>query len=79
MQRIKIKELLKLEPNSVIGNDCLVKGWVRTRRESKNISFIALNDGSTINHLQIVVDHDKFNEDFLKKITTGSAIGVKGK
>lgn len=78
MQRIKIKELLKLEPNSVIGNDCLVKGWVRTRRESKNISFIALNDGSTINHLQIVVDHDKFNEDFLKKITTGSAIGVKG-
>ena len=53
MQRIKIKELLKADPNNVIGNDCLVKGWVRTRRESKNISFIALNDGSTINHLQI--------------------------
>ena len=79
MQRTKIKEILNSDPSIIIDKEYTVQGRERTRRDSKNISFIALNDGSIINHLQIVVDHDKFDEVFLKKITTGSAIGVKGK
>ena len=75
MQREKVKAVLVSEP----GRDVLVKGWVRTRRGNKNISFIALNDGSTINNIQIVAEVDAFDEEMLKKVTTGSSIGVKGK
>jgi asparaginyl-tRNA synthetase len=56
-----------------------VKGWVRTRRGSKQVNFVALNDGSTINNVQIVVDVEKFGEDFLKPMTTGSCLNVNGK
>ena len=56
----------------------MVKGWVRTRRGSKQVSFIALNDGSTIINLQIVVDIDKFDEEMLKLITTGACISAEG-
>ena len=56
-----------------------VKGWVRTRRGNKQVSFIALNDGSTINNIQIVADIEKFGEDNLKPITTGACIHVIGK
>ena len=55
-----------------------LQGWVRTHRISKNISFIALNDGSTIQNIQIVVDLEKFNNDILKKINTGAAISING-
>ena len=55
-----------------------VKGWVRTRRGSKQVSFIALNDGSTINNVQIVVDVDRFDETLLKDITTGACLSVNG-
>ena len=58
--------------------EVIVKGWVRTRRGKKNINFIALNDGSTIHNIQIVVEVDKFDEDLIKSITTGASIGVKG-
>lgn len=58
--------------------EAIVKGWVRTRRGKKNINFIALNDGSTIHNIQIVVEVDKFDEDLIKSITTGASIGVKG-
>ena len=57
----------------------LVKGWVRTKRGNKNIVFIALNDGSTINNIQIVVDTASFDENLLKDITTGACIAVTGK
>jgi asparaginyl-tRNA synthetase len=60
------------------GSEINVKGWVRTRRGNKNISFVALNDGSTINNLQIVIENAKFGEEFLKPITTGACIGVNG-
>ena len=60
------------------GEEIIVKGWVRTRRGNKNVSFIALNDGSTINNIQIVVDNANFDENELKKITTGACIGVAG-
>ena len=55
-----------------------MKGWVRTRRGSKQVNFIALNDGSTINNLQIVVDLANFDEEMLKLITTGACISVNG-
>ena len=76
MKRVKIADVLKSTQYDI---DVLVKGWVRTRRGNKMVSFIALNDGSVIHNLQIVVDNDKFEDDLLKKITTGSAIGVVGK
>ena len=56
-----------------------INGWVRTKRGSKNVSFIALNDGSTIKNLQIVAEASCFKEDLLKKITTGACINVMGK
>ena len=73
--RKKVKDLLRTEP----GEDVLAKGWVRTKRGNKNVSFIALNDGSTINNIQIVVDTASFDEELLKRITTGACIGVTGK
>ena len=53
-------------------------GWVRTKRESKNVLFIALNDGSTINNIQIVAETEKFKEDFTRKINTGASLSVTG-
>ncbi|HUX97554.1 MAG TPA: asparagine--tRNA ligase [Bacteroidales bacterium] len=76
MKRTKIKELLA-SPKT--GSEILVKGWVRTKRGNKNIAFIALNDGSTINNIQIVVDTASFDENLFKDITTGSCLAVKGK
>ena len=76
MKRIKIKNLLS---NPVLGSDVLVKGWVRTKRGNKNIIFIALNDGSTINNIQIVVEASSFDENLLKEISTGACIAVNGK
>jgi len=76
MKRIKIKELFSSSP---LGTEVLVKGWVRTKRGNKNIVFIALNDGSTINNLQVVVDVPVFEESLLRDISTGACIAVKGK
>ncbi len=76
MKRIKIAEVLKLQE---FGNEILVKGWVRTKRVSKNVCFIALNDGSTINNLQIVVDVTPEMEVELAKINTGASLSVLGK
>ena len=75
MKRLKIKEVLTGEQ---IGSEVLVKGWVRTKRGSKNVNFIALNDGSTINNLQVVVDVDKFGEELLKDINTSTSLGITG-
>jgi len=76
MERSKILKLLKNPPFS---EDVLVKGWVRTKRGNKNIIFIALNDGSTINNIQIVADAANFNESLIKDITTGTCLAVTGK
>ena len=75
MKRTKISTLLQTEKVDCAVN---VKGWVRTRRGSKHVSFIALNDGSTINSIQIVAESENFNEDLLKQITTGACITVDG-
>jgi asparaginyl-tRNA synthetase len=76
MTRIKIKEILRSQET---GQDVLVKGWVRTRRTSKNVNFIALNDGSTIENLQIVADVNDFDETLIREINTGAAIAISGK
>ena len=73
MKRIKIAALLK---NPSVGDEILVKGWVRTFRSNR---FIAINDGSTINNLQALIDFEKEDENELKRITTGAAIEVIGK
>ncbi len=75
-KRIRIKELLE---SGQIGSDIQVKGWVRTKRVSKNVAFIALNDGSTINNIQIVVDINVIPEEKLEKVTTGASLSVCGK
>ena len=75
IKRTKIVDVLKSE---AFGTTVNVKGWVRTRRGSKQVNFIALNDGSTINNVQIVVDVDKLGDEFLKPITTGASISVNG-
>lgn len=61
-----------------LNKEVIVKGWVRTKRGKKNVNFIALNDGSTIHNIQIVVDVDNFDPELLKAINTGAGIGVKG-
>ncbi|MGL5227344.1 MAG: asparagine--tRNA ligase [Bacteroidales bacterium] len=75
LKRTKIVDALKCTD---FGSTINVKGWVRTRRGNKNVSFIALNDGSTINNIQIVIDNEKFGEEFLKPITTGASLSVNG-
>ena len=74
--RSKIADLLKSEDYDKIVN---VKGWVRTRRGSKSVNFIALNDGSTIKNIQVVADVADFDEELLKQITTGACLSVDGK
>lgn len=75
--RTKIKDLLLTTPSSQI---VTIKGWVRTKRGNKNVAFIAVNDGSIIHNVQVVVDVVTFNNDeLLKDITTGACIRVTGK
>ena len=75
IQRTVIVDALK---RTDYGTKVNIKGWVRTRRGNKNVSFIALNDGSSINNIQIVADIAKFGEEYLKPITTGACISVNG-
>ena len=76
LRRTRIADLFRTKP---IGTTVKVKGWVRTRRGNKQVGFIALNDGSTIKNIQIVIDLDKFDEEALKPITTGACICVTGR
>ncbi len=76
MKRTKVKELLN---SGVTDSEVLVKGWVRTKRGIKDIVFIALNDGSTINNIQVVADAASFDEGLLRDITTGASLAVKGR
>ena len=75
MKRTKVIDALK---STEYGKDINVKGWVRSHRSSKAVDFIALNDGSTINNIQIVVDPSIMDEEQLKSITTGACISVDG-
>lgn len=73
-KRRSIAALLKETP----GQEVIVKGWVRTKRGNNNVNFIALNDGSTVNNMQIVCETANFNDELLKSITTGACLCVTG-
>ncbi|MCM1290872.1 MAG: asparagine--tRNA ligase [Prevotella sp.] len=77
IKRTTIRRIFE-EPDKYVGTEVDVKGWVRTRRGNKHVQFIALNDGTSIKTLQIVIDLAKFSEEELKTITTGSSIHVQG-
>ncbi|MBQ3247958.1 MAG: asparagine--tRNA ligase [Alistipes sp.] len=72
---MRIAQLLK---STDYDSQVVVKGWVRTKRGNKNVAFIALNDGSCVANIQIVVDLAKADEDILRQITTGACICVEG-
>ena len=76
MKRTKVIDALK---RIDFGSDICVKGWVRSKRGSKGIFFVALNDGSTVKSIQIVGDEGNFPEETIKRITTGACISVEGK
>lgn len=75
MKRTKVVDALS---STDFGKEIIVKGWVRSHRSSKAVDFIALNDGSTIKNIQVVVDPSSIDEETLKSITTGACIGVTG-
>lgn len=79
MKEIKRTVIVDALKRTDYGAEINIRGWVRTRRGNKNVGFIALNDGSTINNIQVVVDMAKFDEEQLKPITTGAAISVNGR
>ena len=72
--RVKISSL----KNITLDNNICVKGWVRTKRQGRNITFISLNDGSTINSLQVVLDMKKFKIELVEQINTGSSVEFSG-
>jgi len=75
MKRTKIIDILK---STDFDQKVCVKGWVRTKRGSKAVNFIALNDGSTIKNVQVVADVEKFDPELIKQITTGACLSVEG-
>lgn len=70
---MEIKQLLSQKP---VGETVQVKGWVRSFRSNQ---FIAINDGTCVSNIQAVVDFNRFDENLLKRITNGAAVGVTGK
>lgn len=78
MKRTRIIDIIKYPELVGVGNPVCVKGWVRTKRGNNNVIFIALNDGSIVTSLQIVVNPSEFDDEMMKKITTGSCLHVEG-
>ena len=76
LKRSTVQQLLASQE---IDREVLVKGWVRTRRGNKFVQFIAVNDGSIIHNIQVVADAEKFPEEELKDVTTGSCVAIRGK
>ena len=79
MEKIRRTKIVDLLQRTDYGASVNVKGWVRTKRGSKSVAFIALNDGSTIKNVQIVADAEKFAPELMKQITTGACLSVDGK
>ena len=75
MSRVKINQLLKTETPV---ENILIKGWVRTRRDTKTFSFLEINDGSCLKNLQVIVDDSLSNYGDTKQLTTGSAVAIHG-
>ena len=79
MKETKIVKILKETEQIGVGNQINIKGWVRTKRGNNTVAFIAVNDGSIVHSLQVVVDVAKFDEAIIKQITTGACVSVTGK
>ena len=79
MKRYEIKHLLKDDVSTLLDTSINIKGWVRTKRGNKNVAFLAINDGSIIHNMQVVVDLANFDEDLMKSITTGACVSVDGR
>jgi len=79
MKETKIVKIIKQTQEIGIGNQVNIKGWVRTKRGNNNVAFLAVNDGSIVHSLQVVVDVEKFDEAVIKQITTGACVSVVGK
>ena len=79
MEQVKRTKIADIFNPALLNTTVCVKGWVRTRRGNKHVNFIALNDGSTIKNIQVVVDLANFDEETLKPITTGASLCVIGK
>ncbi|WP_181305069.1 asparagine--tRNA ligase [Rufibacter sp. XAAS-G3-1] len=75
MKRTKVNALLQTPAS---GQEVLVKGWVRTKRGNKFVTFIAVNDGSTIHNIQVVADMTLFTDEALREVTTGASVSVLG-
>lgn len=78
MEAIKREKIAALLQSSAVGRTVVAKGWVRTKRGNKNVAFLALNDGSTIDNIQVVCNVEQFGEELFKPITTGSCVRVEG-
>lgn len=78
MENIKRTRIVDVLRRTDYGGIVNVKGWVRTHRSSKAVDFLAVNDGSTIKNVQVVIDPTKFDADLLKQLTTGSCVNVNG-
>ena len=75
LKRTKIKELLASEKTI---DEVLIKGWVRTKRDSKDFSFVEVNDGSCLKNIQVIANNTLNNYNDVKKLTTGSSVAIKG-
>lgn len=75
MKRTKISILIKSDKSR---DNVLIKGWIRTRRDSKGFSFIEVNDGSCLKNIQVVADNSLCNYEDVKKLATGSAVAIIG-
>ena len=75
LKRSKINSL----DESNVGSEILISGWVRTKRQSKNVSFLSVNDGSSINSLQVVIDMHSFDISFVDDISSGCSVSIFGK
>ena len=77
MKKTTVKDLLSTP--ELMGTEVEAKGWVRTRRGNKHVQFVQLNDGSSVNNIQVVLDMTRFTDEQLKPVTTGSSVRVTGK
>src|SRR5574344_1993014 len=75
LQRTKIVKLLQADSEC---SEVLVKGWVRTRRDSKDFSFIEINDGSSLKNIQVIANANLNNYEDIKKLSTGSSVAITG-
>lgn len=78
LDRLKVKRILESTEDSIVGQDIVIKGWVRTVRDQKKFSFIAVNDGSCLTDLQAVAQADIASYDAIKDFTTGAAVEISG-